>query len=246
MALFYFRAFSVQLYVTNTSITVQSASLLYISLYLEAALAKAKRYLCHITAIATHWYMKRLGLLSYIITTASKVIEEMATKRTVNKKARDIKRKINIMQKKCAELKDLGVSVAVVYSSQKTNRLHFFGDRRITKVVKTHKDNTLLSSNWFQDDPNEEGSEIICQCYDHYGFTTDEYVQAEPEENCKRSRSHSDEPQTNSRAAQMMPVTNQLQRSSEYTPLSPIPPTALRTQLAPRRNNPTHLSPRSS
>ena len=81
----------------------------------------------------------------------------MAGKRTND--ARDIKRKIEKVQKACAELKDLGVAMGVIYSSKKTNGLHFFGDQRITSVVEMHKDEILLNTAWF-DDENEDPERI--------------------------------------------------------------------------------------
>ena len=69
----------------------------------------------------------------------------MATKRTVNNESRDVKRKLNVMRKKCSELKELGVSVAVFYSSRKVNGIQYFRDRRYTDVVEKHKDDILLN-----------------------------------------------------------------------------------------------------
>ena len=54
--------------------------------------------------------------------------------KAVNNNARDIKRKIGVIEKKCQELKGLGVAVVVAYSTTKTNGLYIFGDERISKV----------------------------------------------------------------------------------------------------------------
>ena len=45
--------------------------------------------------------------------------------------------------------------MGVIYSSKKTNGLHFFGDRRITTVVEAHKDEILLNTAWFDDEDEE-------------------------------------------------------------------------------------------
>jgi len=41
---------------------------------------------------------------------------------------------------------DLGVAVAVVHFTKTNNGLHVFGDKRIVKVVKKHKDEILLDT----------------------------------------------------------------------------------------------------
>ncbi len=81
----------------------------------------------------------------------------MAEKKT-NNDARDIKRKLDVIKKKCAELKELGVSIAVVYSTTKTNGLFLLGDTRITNIIEAHKEDILLNPAWSeevqeQDDP---------------------------------------------------------------------------------------------
>ena len=63
----------------------------------------------------------------------------------INNDARDIKRKLDVLRKKCAELKELGVAVAVAYSSSKTNGLFLFEDSRITDVIEAHKEEILLN-----------------------------------------------------------------------------------------------------
>ena len=52
-------------------------------------------------------------------------------------------RRIAVIQKKCKELKDLGISIGVAYSSRKSNGLFVFGDRRITSVT-SHLDEIVL------------------------------------------------------------------------------------------------------
>ena len=80
----------------------------------------------------------------------------MATKRTINNESRDVKRKLGIIQKKTAELKELGVSVAVFYSSRKINGIQYFGDRRYTDVVDKHKDEILLNPAWYNDNDSDD------------------------------------------------------------------------------------------
>lgn len=75
--------------------------------------------------------------------------------RQINNNARDVKRRIDQIQKKCAELKSLGVAIGVAYSSHKTNGLYVFGDRRITKVIEKYKDDILLDADWMEEDDEE-------------------------------------------------------------------------------------------
>ena len=77
--------------------------------------------------------------------------------KAVNNSARDIKRKIEVISKKCEKLKHLGVAVAVAYSTTKTNGLYVFGDQRINKVIEDHKDDVLLNPDWMKDE-DEVGS----------------------------------------------------------------------------------------
>jgi len=62
--------------------------------------------------------------------------------------------------KKCSELKELGVSVAVFYSSRKVNGIQYFGDRRYTDVVEKHKDDILLNPAWYNDSDDEDDNTI--------------------------------------------------------------------------------------
>ena len=71
--------------------------------------------------------------------------------RQINNSARDIKR-VDLIVKKCDELKSLGVPAAVVYSTSKTNVIYIVGDPRITKVIEEHKDEILLNPEWMEDD----------------------------------------------------------------------------------------------
>ena len=72
--------------------------------------------------------------------------------RQVNNSARDIKRRLEQVTKKCDELKALGVQIAVVYSTSKTNGLYVLGDPRITQVIEEHKDEILMNPDWMDDD----------------------------------------------------------------------------------------------
>ena len=72
--------------------------------------------------------------------------------RQVNNSSRDIKRRLEQITKKCDELKALGVQVAVIYSTNKTNGLYVLGDPRITQVIEKHKDEILLNPDWMDDD----------------------------------------------------------------------------------------------
>ena len=72
--------------------------------------------------------------------------------RQVNNSSRDIKRRLDQIAKKCDELKVLGVQIAVVYSTNKTNGLYVLGDPRITQVIEKHRDEVLLNPEWMDDD----------------------------------------------------------------------------------------------
>ena len=74
----------------------------------------------------------------------------------INNDARDIKRKLDVLRKKCAELKELGVAVAVAYSSSKTNGLFLFEDSRITDVIEAHKEEILLNPDWSEPEAGTE------------------------------------------------------------------------------------------
>lgn len=83
------------------------------------------------------------------------------TSRAVNNNARDIKRKLDVISKKCQELKGLGVAVAVAYSTTKTNGLYVFGDDRISKVVQEHKDEILLNPDWTKEEMESSSKAIL-------------------------------------------------------------------------------------
>ena len=71
--------------------------------------------------------------------------------RQVNNSSCDIKRRLDVITKKCTELKALGVPLAVVYSTNKTNGLYILGDPRITEVIEKHRDEILLNPDWMDD-----------------------------------------------------------------------------------------------
>ena len=70
--------------------------------------------------------------------------------RQINDTACDIKRRVDLIVKKCNELKVLGVPAAVVYSTSKTNGLYIVGDPRIAQVIEEHKDDILLNPEWMK------------------------------------------------------------------------------------------------
>ena len=76
--------------------------------------------------------------------------------RKINNSARDIKRKIELVKKACAKLKELGVSMGVAYSAARTNGLYLFGDHRITRVIDLHRDEILLNDEWMDDSDHDE------------------------------------------------------------------------------------------
>lgn len=76
--------------------------------------------------------------------------------KVVNNNARDIRRKVDVISKKCQELKNLVVAIAVAYSKTKPDDLHVFGDGRMSKVIEKHKDDILLDPDWLKNDNNVE------------------------------------------------------------------------------------------
>jgi len=83
------------------------------------------------------------------------------TSKVVKNNARDIKRKLDVISKKCQELKCLGVAVAVAYSITKTNGLYVFGDERISKVVEEHKDEILLDPDWAKEEMESSSKNLL-------------------------------------------------------------------------------------
>ena len=72
--------------------------------------------------------------------------------RYVNNSAREIKRWLDQVTKKCDELQALGVQIEVVYSTSKTNGIYILDDPRITQVIEKHTDKILLNPDWMDDD----------------------------------------------------------------------------------------------
>ena len=59
-------------------------------------------------------------------------------------RARDIRRRVEVIQKKLSDLQELGVPCAFCYSSVRTTgSLFTLGDRRITDVMEKHKNEIL-------------------------------------------------------------------------------------------------------
>ena len=59
-------------------------------------------------------------------------------------RSRDIRRRVEVIQKKLADLQELGVSCAFCYSSvRNTGSLFTLGDKRITDVIERHKNEIL-------------------------------------------------------------------------------------------------------
>jgi len=92
------------------------------------------------------------------------------TSKVVNNNARDFKKKLDVITKKCQELKSLGVAVAVAYSTTKTNGLYVFGDGRISKVVQEHKDEILLDPDWTKEDMESSSKVLLPLCQIYYNL----------------------------------------------------------------------------
>ena len=59
-------------------------------------------------------------------------------------RARDIRRRVDVIQKKLSDLQELGVPCAFCYSSvRNTGSLFTLGDHRITEVMERHKNEIL-------------------------------------------------------------------------------------------------------
>jgi hypothetical protein len=73
-------------------------------------------------------------------------------------RARDIRRRVEVIQKKLSDLQELDVPCAFCYSSvRNTGSLFTLGDRRITDVMERHKNEILR--NLIETKPPESGSE---------------------------------------------------------------------------------------
>ena len=80
--------------------------------------------------------------------------------RITNNSSRDIKRKLEVIQKKCFELNELNVPIGVVYSIQKSNGITVLGDPRIT-VIERHEEEILQSPEWLDGEDYSYKSAVI-------------------------------------------------------------------------------------
>ena len=69
---------------------------------------------------------------------------QLQSKAVPDSRARDIRRRVDVIQKKLADLQELGVPCAFCYSSvHNTGSLFTLGDKRITDVIERHKNEIL-------------------------------------------------------------------------------------------------------
>lgn len=70
--------------------------------------------------------------------------QPMHSKMIVDSRSRDIRRRVDVIQKKIADLQDLGVPCAFTYTSARnTGSIFTVGDSRVTEVVERHKNEIL-------------------------------------------------------------------------------------------------------
>lgn len=68
----------------------------------------------------------------------------MQSRALPDSRARDIRRRVDVIQKKLADLQELGVPCAFCYSSvRNVGSLFTLGDKRITDVIELHKNEIL-------------------------------------------------------------------------------------------------------
>ena len=73
---------------------------------------------------------------------------QLQSKTLPDSRARDIRRRVDVIQKKLADLQELGIPCAFCYSSvRNTGSLFTLGDTRITDVIERHKNEILLNLN---------------------------------------------------------------------------------------------------
>eukprot|EP00731_Ephydatia_muelleri_P038470 Em0774g3a len=59
----------------------------------------------------------------------------------IDSRARDVRRRVEVIQRKLADLRQLGVICAFTYTSVRNSGSFFtLGDQRITDVIECHKD----------------------------------------------------------------------------------------------------------
>lgn len=68
------------------------------------------------------------------------------TKVLVDSRMRDIRRRVEVIQKKLADLQEMGVPCAFCYSSvRNTGSIFTLGDKRITDVIEQHRNEILCN-----------------------------------------------------------------------------------------------------
>ena len=71
-------------------------------------------------------------------------MSQVSSKSVPDSRARDIRRRVDVIQKKLADLQELGVPCAFCYSSvRNTGSIFTLGDKRITDVMERHKNEIL-------------------------------------------------------------------------------------------------------
>ena len=70
--------------------------------------------------------------------------QQSQSKALADSRSRDIRRRVEVIQKKLADLQELGVPCAFCYSSvRNTGSIFTLGDSRITEVMERHKNEIL-------------------------------------------------------------------------------------------------------
>lgn len=82
--------------------------------------------------------------------------QPVQSKIIVESRSRDIRRRVDVIQKKIADLQDLGVPCAFTYTSARnTGSIFTVGDSRVTDVIERHKNEILKN---LMDNEAGEGS----------------------------------------------------------------------------------------
>ena len=73
-------------------------------------------------------------------------LQSINAKLLVDSRMRDVRRRVEVIQKKLADLKEMGVPCAFCYSSvRNTGSIFTLGDNRITDVIERHRNEILYN-----------------------------------------------------------------------------------------------------
>ena len=88
----------------------------------------------------------------------AQIHQGMQARMLVDSRMRDIRRRVEVIQKKLGDLQEMGVPCAFCYSSvRNTGSIFTLGDKRITDVVERHRNEILCN---LMDESHAENSKI--------------------------------------------------------------------------------------